>query len=67
MLTPAVRRGLLALGAVALALVLLLGLFVARIAAGPTDAAVLKPVVERVLASQVEGGRARVQRVQVVR
>lgn len=67
MLTPAVRRGLLALGVVALAVVVLLALVVARIAAGPADVAALKPVVERVLASQVEGGRARVERVQVVR
>jgi hypothetical protein len=67
LLKPAIRRGLLAFGAFALALAVLVGLVVARIASGSTDAAALKPIVERVLASQVEGGKARVERVQVIR
>lgn len=67
MLTPAVRRGFLAFGATLLAALVLLGLVVARIAAGPTDAAAIRPVVERVLAAQVEGGRARVERVEIAR
>lgn len=67
MLKPAARRGLLALAVVAGAMAVLVGLLVARLAAGPMDAAALKPVVERALAAQVEGGRATVQRVQVVR
>lgn len=67
MLRPAVRRGLLALGAIALVAVTLLGVVVASLSATPMNAPSLKPVVVKVLASQVEGGRAQVERVQIVR
>ncbi|HEX6860233.1 MAG TPA: DUF3971 domain-containing protein [Caulobacteraceae bacterium] len=64
---PAVRRGLIALAAFALVAVVALGLVMAWLSAAPITVAPLEPVVERVLAAQVENGRASVDRVQVVR
>jgi len=58
---PAVRYGLMTLAALALLAVVL---FI-RLSAGPIQADALRPTVERVLAGQVAGGRARVGHVQL--
>jgi hypothetical protein len=56
--------GAVALG-VALVLALAGGLAVWRLSQGPVGAAVFAPAVERLLASQVRGGRAHVQRAEI--
>jgi hypothetical protein len=67
MLKPAVRQGLMTLAAAALVVaVLSLGLLV-RLSFGPINGDVLGGAVEKVLAGQVAGGRAKVGHVEIVR
>jgi hypothetical protein len=58
------RRLILALAAGAL--VLVLALVVIRVASAPVDAGWLKPMVENLLASQVGGGRAKIDKAELV-
>ena len=66
MLRPAIRYGLLTLGVAALAVAAALGLFGWSLLQGPVPAHVLRPVIERALAAQVDGGKAVVGGVEAV-
>jgi len=67
MLKPAVRHGLMTLAAAALVVAMLtLGLIV-RLSFGPMNADMLGGAVEKVLAGQVAGGRAKVDHVELVK